>query len=80
MTIELDSTLAQAEVLFLSFAQLVADLDRRKVEEEHDREVGLRRRKGGDDALVTPVMPELSLHLRELLRAGRSPPAQVSTP
>ena len=32
MTIELDSTLAQAEVLFLSFAQLVADLDRRKAD------------------------------------------------
>lgn len=34
MTIELDSTLAQAEVLFLSFAQLVADIDRRRAEEE----------------------------------------------
>ena len=33
MTIELDSTLAQAEVLFLSFAQLAADIDRRRAEE-----------------------------------------------
>jgi TBC1 domain family member 15 len=32
MTIELDTTLAQAEVLFLSFAQLVADIDRRNAE------------------------------------------------
>ena len=32
MTIELDTTLAQAEVLFLSFSQLVADIDRRKAE------------------------------------------------
>jgi TBC1 domain family member 15 len=32
MTIDLDSTLAQAEVLFLSFAQLVADIDRRKAD------------------------------------------------
>jgi TBC1 domain family member 15 len=32
MTIELDSTLAQAEVLFLSFAQLAADIDRRNAE------------------------------------------------
>ncbi|KAG5221671.1 GTPase activating protein [Salix suchowensis] len=32
MTIELDSTIAQAEVLFLSFSQLVADMDRRRAE------------------------------------------------
>lgn len=32
MTIELDTTLAQAEVLFLSFSQLVADIDRRRAE------------------------------------------------
>ena len=32
MTIELDTTPAQAEVLFLSFSQLVADIDRRKAE------------------------------------------------
>ena len=44
MTIELDSTLAQAEVLFLSFAQLVSDLDQRKAEAEHQSQE-LRRRK-----------------------------------
>jgi TBC1 domain family member 15 len=33
MTIDLDTTLAQAEVLFLSFAQLVADTDRRRAEQ-----------------------------------------------
>lgn len=32
MTIELDTTLAQAEVLFLSYTQLVADIDRRRAE------------------------------------------------
>jgi hypothetical protein len=37
MTIELDSTLAQAEVLFLSFSQIVADIDRRKIEQESSR-------------------------------------------
>jgi len=34
MTIELDSTLAQAEVLFLSFLQIVADIDRRQAERD----------------------------------------------
>ena len=34
MTIELDTTLAQAEVLFLSFTQLVADIDRRRAEND----------------------------------------------
>ena len=71
MTIELDSTLAQAEVLFLTFAQLVGDLDRRKAEETHDRKEGLRRRVGGAER-PGPELPELSPHLRELLAAGRS--------
>ena len=48
MTIELDSTLAQAEVPFVSFAQLVSDIDRRRMEGEstgigHVTD-GLRRR------------------------------------
>ena len=52
MTIELDTTLAQAEVLFLSFAQLVADIDRRRAEEESlflttSGTAQLRRRSGG---------------------------------
>jgi TBC1 domain family member 15 len=71
MTIELDSTLAQAEVLFLTFAQLVGDLDRRKAEEVHDRDEGLRRRGVGAQR-TGPGLPELSPHLRELLAAGRS--------
>ena len=33
MTIELDTTLSQAEVLYLSFEQIVADIDRRKAEQ-----------------------------------------------
>jgi len=46
MTIELETTLAQAEVLFLSFAQLVADIDKRKAEEVNalSRMHGLRHR------------------------------------
>ena len=36
MTIDLDSTLAQAEVLFLSFSQLIADVDRRRAEATND--------------------------------------------
>jgi len=46
MTIELDSTLAQAEVLYLSFAQLVADIDRRQAEQDSElsKKQGLRRR------------------------------------
>ena len=45
MTIELDSTLAQAEVLFLSFHQVVADIDRRAAEQGPARS-GIRRRGG----------------------------------
>ena len=50
MTIELDSTLAQAEVLFLSFLQIVADIDRRQAEQDSASPLGalnaanLRRR------------------------------------
>lgn len=48
-TIDLDTTLAQAEVLFLSFRGLIEDLD-------HDREIdasgteGLRRRRGSQSS------------------------------
>jgi hypothetical protein len=45
MTIELDTTLAQAEVLFLSFSQLVADIDRREAETKSASASALRRRK-----------------------------------
>ncbi|KAH8107121.1 RabGAP/TBC [Cristinia sonorae] len=44
MTIELDTTLAQAEVLFLSFAQLVADIDRRRAEEGVESSNDVRKR------------------------------------
>ncbi|KAL6300547.1 rab-GTPase-TBC domain-containing protein [Sparassis latifolia] len=79
MTIELDSTLAQAEVLFLSFTQLVADMDRREAEEHNATFGNLRRRGIGNatdrtsqmtgQALARRVL--LSDDLRELLKAGR---------
>jgi len=66
MTIELDSTLAQAEVLFLSFSQLVADVDRRAGE---TRGSGLRRRTPGNTSEVINVgIPTLSEDLRDLLK------------
>ncbi|KAI0079892.1 RabGAP/TBC [Panus rudis PR-1116 ss-1] len=78
MTIELDSTLAQAEVLFLSFQQLVADIDRRRAERGARTSSELRRRgassndKSKDesdmDAKVAGL--ELSEDLRDLLKAG----------
>ncbi|KAJ7273623.1 RabGAP/TBC [Mycena haematopus] len=77
MTIELNSTLAQAEVLFLSFAQLVADIDRRRAEEQKPSTDGLRHRgsqKGkatADTTTTTFNMPVLSDNLRDLLKAGR---------
>ncbi|KAF8078006.1 rab-GTPase-TBC domain-containing protein [Lyophyllum atratum] len=75
MTIELDTTLAQAEVLFLSFAQLVADIDRRKAEELPTPSSGGIRHRGnasaGDAPGTTISMPTLSENLRELLDTGR---------
>lgn len=77
MTIELDTTLAQAEVLFLSFAQLVADIDRRRAEELPTPSTsGIRRRgsagSGGDTSNTTNLnMPVLSENLRGLLDSGR---------
>jgi len=78
MTIELDSTLAQAEVLFLSFAQLVSDFDQRKAEAEHQsQQQELRRRKGPSDGSLAPAewtgeqLPALSPYLRDLLQVGR---------
>lgn len=74
MTIELDTTLAQAEVLFLSFAQLVADIDRRQAETISPSANGMRRRKlnAKTNDLTTINLPLLSDNLRELLIAGRS--------
>ena len=76
MTIELDSTLAQAEVLFLSFAQLVADLDRRRAEGEPVASSNELRRRGksvagGKSSTKKSVPPPLDEDLRELLIAGR---------
>lgn len=74
MTIELDSTLAQAEVLFLSFAQLVADIDRRRAEEQTPSTSGLRRRGTQGSApmdAATISLPVLSDNLRDLLKTGR---------
>ncbi|KAJ3856988.1 rab-GTPase-TBC domain-containing protein [Lentinula lateritia] len=74
MAIELDSTLAQAEVLFLSFAQLVADIDRRQAEESLSSLQGLRHR--GTDVAGEPSSSStkvvLSEYLRDLLKAGRT--------
>ena len=67
MTIELDTTLAQAEVLFLSFQQLVADMDRRRVEQRSSAADGLRHRKGSTALVPQVAYPELSEELRELL-------------
>jgi len=44
MTIELDSTLAQAEVLYLSFRSIIQDIDRRQAELLDPS--GIRRRRG----------------------------------
>ena len=84
MTIELDTTLAQAEVLFLSFSQLVADIDRRRAEGEPiPLPTGTLRYRGGgqggqgsdtpreSSSFPAAVIPTLSEELRELLKARR---------
>ncbi|KAI0748176.1 RabGAP/TBC [Daedaleopsis nitida] len=75
MTIELDSTLAQAEVLFLSFSQLIADIDRREAEEASTRAATLRQRRTGSTSTATADVPSkrplISEELRELLKAGQ---------
>lgn len=79
MTIELDSTLAQAEVLFLSYSQFVADIDRRRAEESSQSSSTSvlihRRSTAGSDAVggkkVNVTLPALSENMRELLKAGR---------
>ncbi|CAE6491467.1 unnamed protein product [Rhizoctonia solani] len=55
MTIELDSTLAQAEVLFLSFQQIVVDIDRRQAEQGLSSSPGTLRRRRGDSRPGSPV-------------------------
>lgn len=81
MTIELDSTLAQAEVLFLSYAQLVADIDRRRAEESSQSpstSALIRRRSTASTSSgtvggkkVNIALPTLSENMKELLKAGR---------
>uniref|UniRef100_A0A0W0FU65 Rab-GAP TBC domain-containing protein n=1 Tax=Moniliophthora roreri TaxID=221103 RepID=A0A0W0FU65_MONRR len=74
MTIELDTTLAQAEVLFLSFAQLIADIDRRQAEEPSADRNGVWRRRNDSKGSDTPSavnVPTVSENLRELLETGR---------
>ena len=72
MTIELDSTLAQAEVLFLSFAQLVADIDRRRAEEPAAPSGQVRNRATGEVVSEEKSKhPILSEELRDLLKTGR---------
>ena len=77
MSIELDSTLAQAEVLFLSFSQLIADIDRREAEEASSRAAILKQRRNGStgsavaDVQASPKRPIISDELRELLNAGQ---------
>jgi hypothetical protein len=75
MTIELDSTLAQAEVLFLSFAQVIADIDRRKSEQAASSGNNLRRRgttyssQSAKDSNLELL--QISDRLRGLLDTGR---------
>ena len=79
MTIELDSTLAQAEVLFLSFTQLIADIDRRRAEDGAKETSTLRKRGSSsttsatqetkDNSVVFTALPLISENLRELLVA-----------
>ena len=75
MTIELDTTLAQAEVLFLSFAQLVADMDRRRAEAASSVSGDVRRRgkttEGAEEKDVQVKHLVLSDDLRVLLQTGR---------
>jgi hypothetical protein len=77
MTIELDTTLSQAEVLFLSFAQIVADIDHRKAEQAKPNASGsnLRNRNPSAAAKLAPTnlsALQLSDNLRDLLKRNPS--------
>jgi TBC1 domain family member 15 len=67
MTIELDTTLAQAEVLFLSFTHLIADVERRQAEETIGNSGSALRRRGSGKK-VKMNLPEISDNLRDLLQ------------
>ena len=78
MTIELESTLAQAEVLFLSFSQLIADIDRREAEEASSRSNSTVRQRGTNsvngksaETQSKTRKPIVSEELRELLKSGQ---------
>ncbi|KAI1795823.1 RabGAP/TBC [Ganoderma leucocontextum] len=78
MSIELDSTLAQAEVLFLSYSQLIADIDRREAEDASadSRTVIRQRRAGNVSGASGEGQPQakrsvVSEELRELLNSGQ---------
>ncbi|KAG8754030.1 GTPase activating protein [Serendipita sp. 396] len=83
MTIELDSTLAQAEVLFLSFRQMVQDVDRRQAELLDPS--GLRQRRGDAATASTEgteaesvmgglkKLPHIAQDLRNLIKSEPSP-------
>ena len=68
MTIELDTTLAQAEVLFLSFSQIVADIDRRKAEHASNTTNVLRRRSASATPATDLSVLEISENLRNILK------------
>lgn len=65
MTIELDTTLSQAAVLFLSFAQLLDDIRHREIEDPPTP-------NGSAKHASTPsTMPKLTENLKELLHDSR---------
>lgn len=66
MAIDLDSTLSQAEVLFLSFSQLVQDMDK-KLQASPDDVVNLRNRKQAAGSSEGRLPMIISENLRELL-------------
>ncbi|KAF5330796.1 hypothetical protein D9619_005538 [Psilocybe cf. subviscida] len=76
MTIELDTTLSQAEVLYLSFSQIVADIDRRKAEQLKSPANGnnvLRNRRSTPSAQLAATnmsAVQISDDLRELLKSA----------
>lgn len=76
MTIELDTTLSQAEVLFLSFSQLVADIDRRKAEQERPSSGSNLRNRNSSHAAKLAASNisalQLSDDLRDLLKTNRT--------
>lgn len=80
MTIELDSTLAQAEVLFLSFQQLVADIERRKADKGPKAGGDLRQRKNtqpsgpNDNSAAQAKLNTVEIcdDLKDLLKRERS--------